>query len=150
MATLHKPSLGFEHLQSLTTTRRANPYSALLHKNVLTCSFLEVISVSQPEQIQTHSTPSQHTQRLFQARGKELAMLSVSRTDHTVPTAPQQQLHGGDKCTGTSPGAQFCPTEAISHLHYQELLVSCCAAWQDLTADLVFTPSMSRAVPPVR
>lgn len=65
----------------------------------------------------------------------------------SVPAGPQHQLHGGDKCTGTSPCAQFCPTEAISHLCYQKLLVSCCAEWQGLKGDLVFKPSVSKAVP---
>lgn len=65
----------------------------------------------------------------------------------SMPAGLQHQLHGGDKCTGTSPCAPFCPAEAISHLCYQKLFDSCCAEWQGLKGDLVFKPSMSKAVP---
>lgn len=101
MTTLHKCLLCFEHLQYLTTTQRVNPYSGLLHKNVFTCSFLEIISVSQPALIQTHSTQSQHTERLFQAwgRGKSWicsawAMLTVLHARRTAtPASWWGQVH---------------------------------------------------------
>ena len=111
MTTLYKSLLCFEHLQYLTTTQRANPYSGLLHKNVFTCSFLEIISVSQPELMQTHSTQSQHTQRLFQAwgRGKSWissvwAVLTVLRARRTAtPASWWGQVHRNDSLQPTLP-----------------------------------------------
>lgn len=132
-------------------------YNALTHSQVCCTKMSSLAHFSRLSQFPSLSwskptPPSPSTHKDYSTPGAE-EKAEYAQWERHWPccrtAGPQHQLCGGDKCTGTSPCAQFCPIEAISHLCYQKLSVSCCADWQGLKGDLVFQPSLSKAVPPV-